>query len=201
MLANSAKQVTHIRSTLLMSSQTTLREHGLFERYASLLPADVRQEILQLGAPSWLPLRLGMAHYQACQLLALDEDQVVEIAKAVAMHREGSFLGIALNLAARRRRRHAVRRFFGLEHAAQLEAPTSPHARLETREAEALVQRALERLAPKKRDVFVLYELEGFSGEEIAEAVGAPLKTVWTRLYHARREIEAELKKRLETAP
>jgi DNA-directed RNA polymerase specialized sigma24 family protein len=36
--------------------------------------------------------------------------------------------------------------------------------------------------------VFVLYELEGLSGEEIAAVVGAPLKTVWTRLYHARRE-------------
>ncbi|HEX6246198.1 MAG TPA: hypothetical protein VFZ61_34980 [Polyangiales bacterium] len=95
----SAKLVTHIRSTLLMSSQATLREQGLFELYASYLHGDVRHEILQLGAPCWLPLRLGLAHYEACQQLALDEEQVVEIAKSVAMHREGSFLGIALNLA------------------------------------------------------------------------------------------------------
>lgn len=82
-----------------MSSQVTLREQGLFERYVEQLPREVHHDILQLGAPSWLPLRLGMAHYEACQRLGLTEEQVVEIARRVAMHREGTFLGVALNLA------------------------------------------------------------------------------------------------------
>ena len=51
--------------------------------------------------------------------------------------------------------------------------------------------RLLDRLAEKKRDVFVLHELEGMSPQEISEVVGAPVLTVRTRLFYARRELEA----------
>lgn len=50
--------------------------------------------------------------------------------------------------------------------------------------------RVLDRLADKKRDVFVLHELEGLAPAEIAKVVGAPVLTVRTRLFYARREIE-----------
>lgn len=50
--------------------------------------------------------------------------------------------------------------------------------------------RLLGRLADKKRDVFVLHELEGMSPVEISEIVGAPVLTVRTRLFYARRELE-----------
>ncbi len=48
----------------------------------------------------------------------------------------------------------------------------------------------LEKLAEKKRTVFVLHELEGISPQEIATIVGAPVLTVRTRLFYARRELE-----------
>ena len=54
-------------------------------------------------------------------------------------------------------------------------------------------QRLLARLADKKRVVFVLHELEGLSPSEIAEIVDAPVLTVRTRLFYARRELEAML--------
>mgnify|MGYP001095775445 CR=1 FL=1 len=54
-------------------------------------------------------------------------------------------------------------------------------------------QRLLGRLAEKKRIVFVLHELEGLAPVEIAEIVGAPVLTVRTRLFYARRELEAML--------
>lgn len=54
-------------------------------------------------------------------------------------------------------------------------------------------QRLLARLAEKKRVVFVLHELEGLAPTEIAEIVGAPVLTVRTRLFYARRELEAML--------
>ena len=53
--------------------------------------------------------------------------------------------------------------------------------------------RIVERLAEKKRVVFILHELEGVPPTEIAEIVGAPVLTVRTRLFYARREIEAML--------
>jgi RNA polymerase sigma-70 factor, ECF subfamily len=52
--------------------------------------------------------------------------------------------------------------------------------------------RVLDRLSPKKRTVFVLHELEGLPPAEIASVVGAPVLTVRTRLFYARREL-AEL--------
>jgi RNA polymerase sigma-70 factor, ECF subfamily len=54
-------------------------------------------------------------------------------------------------------------------------------------------QRLLARLAEKKRVVFVLHELEGLPPQEIAEIVDAPVLTVRTRLFYARRELEAML--------
>ena len=41
--------------------------------------------------------------------------------------------------------------------------------------------------------MFVLHELEGLLPAEIAKVVGAPVLTVRTRLFYARREIEAML--------
>lgn len=54
-------------------------------------------------------------------------------------------------------------------------------------------QRLLGRLAEKKRIVFILHELEGLAPNEIADIVGAPVLTVRTRLFYARRELEEML--------
>lgn len=51
------------------------------------------------------------------------------------------------------------------------------------------LERLLARLAPKKRAVLVLFEIEGVPVEEIATIVGCPVNTVWSRLHHARAEL------------
>jgi RNA polymerase sigma-70 factor (ECF subfamily) len=68
-----------------------------------------------------------------------------------------------------------------------------PDDEVDRRERMRAFQRLLARLADKKRIVFVLHELEGMSPAEIAEVVGAPVLTVRTRLFYARRELEAML--------
>lgn len=68
-----------------------------------------------------------------------------------------------------------------------------PDEDAERRERVRAFARLLDRLADKKRIVFVLHELEGISPGEIAKIVGAPVLTVRTRLFYARREIEAML--------
>jgi len=50
-------------------------------------------------------------------------------------------------------------------------------------------RRVLERLPEKKRTVFVLHEIEGLAPAEISQIVDAPVLTVRTRLFYARREI------------
>jgi len=53
----------------------------------------------------------------------------------------------------------------------------------------AAFQRLLDRLPEKKRVVFILHELEGMSPTEIAAVVDAPVLTVRTRLFYARKEL------------
>lgn len=53
----------------------------------------------------------------------------------------------------------------------------------------AAFRRLLDRLPEKKRTVFILHEIEGKSPAEIAELVDAPVLTVRTRLFYARREL------------
>lgn len=58
-----------------------------------------------------------------------------------------------------------------------------------------LVLEALEVLDLKKRAVFVLHELNGYSAPEIAEALGEPLNTVYSRLRVAWQQFEAEVRR------
>jgi RNA polymerase sigma-70 factor (ECF subfamily) len=76
-----------------------------------------------------------------------------------------------------------------LLHASDL----APDEDAERRERVRAFGRLLDRLADKKRIVFVLHELEGVAPSEIAKIVGAPVLTVRTRLFYARREIESLL--------
>jgi len=86
------RAATHVRSTLIQSSIATLRAAGHFDRYASLLAPDVRAPILESIAPAWLPIELGEAHYQACDLLELREEQLVAIGEAVGDRMQGAFM-------------------------------------------------------------------------------------------------------------
>lgn len=54
---------------------------------------------------------------------------------------------------------------------------------------------ALERLAPTDREVIVLRELEGFSGEEAAALLGMELPALKSRLHRARLRLAAELRR------
>jgi len=55
-------------------------------------------------------------------------------------------------------------------------------------QAERLLQAALGRLTALEREAFVLYELEGQSGPELAAIFGCPEATVYRRLHDARKK-------------
>ena len=91
------------------------------------------------------------------------------------------------------RRRRALRgRWFFFAAQPPLVAPAGD-AGLEWSEADMdrHVGRALARMKARHREVFILYELEGLSGERIASILRCPEPTVWRRLHHARREFGA----------
>jgi RNA polymerase sigma-70 factor (ECF subfamily) len=68
---------------------------------------------------------------------------------------------------------------------------TSPAAALERKEEQRVLQTLLLKMAEARRTAFVLFEIEGLSGDEIARIQEIPVNTVWTRLHHARREFFA----------
>ena len=74
-------------------------------------------------------------------------------------------------------------------------ATGSPEREAVLAEEVRLGRQALGRLSLKQREVFVLFEIEGLEGPEIAEVLGLPLGTVWTRLAHARRRFQKALRK------
>lgn len=51
------------------------------------------------------------------------------------------------------------------------------------------VEKILDQLAPKKRMVLVMHDLQGIDATEIAARVGSNVLTVRTRLFYARREL------------
>lgn len=59
----------------------------------------------------------------------------------------------------------------------------------------ALLERSLDGLDDDKRQVFVLYELEDLPMTQIAELLGCPLKTAFSRLYVARERVNAALRR------
>jgi RNA polymerase sigma-70 factor, ECF subfamily len=75
-------------------------------------------------------------------------------------------------------------------------AEPTPQDQAARREAIALLHAILGDLDPDKRAIFVMVELEQLSAPEIAEELGIPLNTVYSRLRAARREFEASLKRR-----
>jgi RNA polymerase sigma-70 factor (ECF subfamily) len=66
-----------------------------------------------------------------------------------------------------------------------------PAEQFEQREAERFLSQILEQMSETRRTAFILFEIEGYSGDEIAALEGVPVNTVWTRLHHARKEFAA----------
>jgi RNA polymerase sigma-70 factor, ECF subfamily len=77
------------------------------------------------------------------------------------------------------------------EHSDSLTTGGTPALTLEQMEDRRALARMLARMSTKRRETLVLFEVEGYSGQEIATLQGVPVKTVWTRLHHARKDLVA----------
>lgn len=75
-----------------------------------------------------------------------------------------------------------------------------PDRSAEARETASFLGAELEKLPLDQREVLVLACVEGLSLEEVAEATGAPVNTVKTRLRRARMSLAAAMKRRGRTA-
>jgi RNA polymerase sigma-70 factor (ECF subfamily) len=94
--------------------------------------------------------------------------------------------GIAVRCASTHRRRAHVRREEPTESLPDQGHAPDQGSRVERAQSRARLRDALDQLDEDKRAVLVLYEIEELSMKEVAEAVGCPLQTAYSRLHKAR---------------
>lgn len=89
-------------------------------------------------------------------------------------------------------RHHRERATDELPDAAPDSGPMDP---VEKKQGLAALDKALAALDEDKRAVFVLFEIEELSMQEVAAAVACPLQTAYARLYAGRKQIEAAFRR------
>ena len=70
-----------------------------------------------------------------------------------------------------------------------------PHERLYGGETLRRLHQILDTIKPKKRIAFILFAVEGHSVGEVAQMVGAPVPTVKSRIWFARRELRKKARR------
>jgi RNA polymerase sigma-70 factor (ECF subfamily) len=96
------------------------------------------------------------------------------------------------------RRSAAIRREIvtdAAEFDAQQQEDAGAVAHVESLQRAAIADAILNRLPEDQRAVFVLFELEGMSGDEIAELLDVPVGTVRSRLRLAREAVRRDVKR------
>ena len=110
----------------------------------------------------------------------------------VAAGKEAAYLAaIVVRVAANARRKLDRSPEVLSEDVAAAAASTTPESLLGQKQLRQELDRGLLTLPIEQRAVFVLFELEGFSLPEIAEALQIPLGTATSRLRRARGHFEA----------
>jgi RNA polymerase sigma-70 factor (ECF subfamily) len=121
------------------------------------------------------------------------QEVFIEVFRSIARFRGDSKIStwlyrVCVNVALQRLRKRKRLAEVQTAEGPELRDDATPQRSLEARERMAVVYRILDELAPKKRVVFILHEIEGREPKEIAGIVGAPVLTVRTRLHYARKE-------------
>ena len=137
--------------------------------------------------------RLGVAEADANdvsqEVFVIVHRKLGQIASSASVR---SFIyGVSVRAASDYRRSARIRRERVYAEVPEQRVVANQDAELEKRQARALLDAILRRMADSKRDTFILYELEELSMIEVAEALGCPLPTAYSRLHAARAEVEA----------
>lgn len=103
--------------------------------------------------------------------------------------------GICMRTALAFRRKAPARREIPTEELPEVATSKTPEKDLMDRRALQLFDKAVSTLDDDKRAVFVLYEVEQLSMPEVAEALGCPLQTAYSRHKVAREIVLAAFRR------
>ncbi len=183
-IASHNKVVESVQPLVLTSSPSRPSFSALYDRWF----ADVVRWLRALGAPE-------------SELEDLTQEVFVVVQRQLDRFDGGKPAAWLYCIAARTASDHRRRSWF--KHLFQRrdlpleelhDERASPSDLLERREAQAVVSALLSGLSEVRRTTFVLFEIEGYSGEEIAAIQDIPVATVWTRLHHARNDFFSALR-------
>ncbi len=90
---------THLRSTLVASSLESLRRRGLLDQYSGIVARQHREALLSTVAGQWLPMDVGLAHYEAVDRLGFTSDEAHRIGAEVSHKIHDTFLGVVMRAA------------------------------------------------------------------------------------------------------
>ena len=102
---------------------------------------------------------------------------------------------ICLRVTSRHRKRAYFRREQQVAAVPESIDMRTPEKLAEERERSRRLELILTALTLEQRAVFVMFEVEGFSCQEIAELSGVPTGTVYSRLHAARKRVEKAIRK------
>ena len=88
-----------LRSTLVASSLQSLRRRDLIDRYSALVDPAHKDVILSTVAGLWLPMDVGMAHYNAVDALGFSAEEQAGIGAEVSHKLHDTFLGVVMKMA------------------------------------------------------------------------------------------------------
>jgi RNA polymerase sigma-70 factor (ECF subfamily) len=97
--------------------------------------------------------------------------------------------GICVRIALAHRRKAANRKERLVDAPPAPSIPPPQHADIQRREARQRLRRILDELDDAKRSAFVLYEIERLPMKQVAEALGCPLQTAYSRHQAARKQV------------
>jgi RNA polymerase sigma-70 factor (ECF subfamily) len=102
---------------------------------------------------------------------------------------------ICLRVASEYRRSARVRREVTVDELPEAHAPARQLDAVHTRELSVRLLAALDRLDEEKREAFVLFEIQELPLREVAEALGCPLQTAYSRLQAARTLVRSDFER------
>ena len=91
--------ITHVRGLMLVNALNNLRNVGMFDEYTHVMPPVQLEVVMQAIATSWVPVTHLVAHYEACDRLALTQEHFDTFGRRTAQSVTETFLGLALQRA------------------------------------------------------------------------------------------------------
>lgn len=158
------------------------------------VPIPSMREVFDAHAP-FLHRTVSSLGVRAADAEDLCQEVLLIVHRRLVDFRGGSLrawlYGICVRVVADYRRRAHVRREVPTELVEDRPLEASQAEQLDQRRAEQRLLRVLDELDDDKRTAFVLYEIEELTIKEVAEVLGCPLQTAYSRLQVARQQVRA----------